>query len=161
MHSAHSYEELVIWQLASELRDGVFDLTKNGPAAKDFDFRKQIRTSSSSAPSNIAEGFAYFKPRQFAKHLRIAIASLNETRNHLQDGAGKKGYFDQQVAGNLIRLACRTLRGAKRLLRYLDSCKGNAPLDWGRLNGERGNSRKPPATPDSKPSEDAGENNRQ
>ena len=130
MNSARSYEELIIWQLGSELRDGIFKLTEHGPASRDFEFRKQIRSSSSSVPSNIAEGFAYYKPRLFARHLRIAIASLDETKGHLQDGAGVKGYFDPNQAGTLIRLTCRTLRGSKRLLRYLDSCKGKAPIDW-------------------------------
>ncbi len=130
MKSAHSYEELVIWQLGSELRDRIFELTEHGPASRDFEFRKQIRSSSSSVPSNIAEGFGYYKPKLFARQLRIAIASLDETKSHLQDGAGTKGYFDPDEAGRLIRLACRTLRASKRLLRYLDSCKGKAPVDW-------------------------------
>ena len=94
MSSAHSYEELVIWQLGSELRDGIFKLTEHGPASRYFEFRKQIRSSSSSVPSNISEGFGYYKPKQFARQLRIAIASLNETKSHLQDGAGTKNYFD-------------------------------------------------------------------
>jgi four helix bundle protein len=130
MKSAHSYEELVIWQLGCELRDRIFELTKHGPASRDLEFQRQIRKSSSSVPSNIAEGFAYFKPKLFARHLRIAIASLDETKDHLQDGAGTKGYLDPNAAGGLIRLTCRTRRASKQLLRYLDSCKGEAPIDW-------------------------------
>jgi four helix bundle protein len=140
MKSAHSYEELVIWQLGSELRDRIFELTEDGPATRDFEFRKQIRSSSSSVPSNIAEGFGYYKPKLFARHLRIAIASLDETKSHLQDGAGTKGYFDPDEAGRLIRLACRTLRASKRLLRYLDSCKGRRP-SIGLCSNERQNVR--------------------
>ena len=147
MNSAHSYEELVIWQLGSELRDRIFELTEHGPASRDFEFRKQIRAASSSVPSNIAEGFGYYKPKLFARHLRIAIASLNETKGHLQDGAGTKGYFDPNQAGGLIRLTCRTLRASKRLLRYLDSCKGNAPIDWADFKSPPKRRAPPPAKP--------------
>jgi four helix bundle protein len=128
--SARRYEELVVWQLSARLRDAIFVLTKDGPASRDFTFRDQIRDSSSSAPSNISEGFAFYKPKLFARHLRIAIASLAETKNHLQDGAGEKRYFNQNEAARLIKLNERALKAAKRLLRYLDSCKGKPPTDW-------------------------------
>ena len=130
MNSAHSYEELVIWQLGSELRDSIFELTEHGPASRDFEFRKQIRSASSSVPSNIAEGFGYYKPKLFARHLRIAIASLDETKGHLQDGAGTKGYFDPNQAGRLDSSHLPNAASVETSLRYLDSCKGNAPVDW-------------------------------
>ena len=69
-------------------------------------------------PSNIAEGFGYYKPKQCAAACELPIASLTETKSHLQDGAGQN-YFDPNQAGQLIRLTCRTLRASKRLLRYL------------------------------------------
>jgi len=46
----------------------------------------QIRKSARSAPSNIAEGFARFRPKDFARFLEIAIGSLEETKNHSTDG---------------------------------------------------------------------------
>jgi len=74
-------------------------LTEHGRASRDFAFRKQIRTSSSSAPSNIAEGFGYYKPKLFTRHLRIAIASLHETKGHLQDGAREEGLLRSDQSG--------------------------------------------------------------
>jgi len=87
--TAYRYEDLHVWQLAAALRDKVCDLTESGVASRDFDFRDQIRSSSSSAPANIAEGFGRFEPGEFAYFLRIARGSLLETRNHLQDARAR------------------------------------------------------------------------
>src|SRR5262249_18276353 len=45
---------------------------------RDFKHRDQIRGSSASAPSNIAEGFGRFSPAEFALFLKYARASLME-----------------------------------------------------------------------------------
>jgi four helix bundle protein len=125
------YEDLHVWQLASELRDAIFTLTETGPVLRNLTFRDQVRRSSSSPPANIAEGFGRFKPREFAQFLRIARASLIETRNHLQDGRTKK-YFTEEDTEHLLKLQLRATIAATRLLRYLESCKGKAPTGWDR-----------------------------
>jgi four helix bundle protein len=129
MAGARTYEELEAWQLSRDLRDAVFTLTESGPAVRDRAFRNQIRRSSSSPPANIAEGFGRFKPREFAHFVRIARASLVETRNHIQDGS-TKGYFKPDETTRLLNLQERASMVSTRLLRYLDSCKGKAPTGW-------------------------------
>src|SRR5262245_24927952 len=81
MSAAKRYQDLVCWQLADELEQLVFELTATVPAFRDFKFRDQIRDSSSSATRNIAEGFARYWPRDFARFLTIARSSLTETHN--------------------------------------------------------------------------------
>jgi len=120
------YEELEVWQLATRLRDKVFALTESGPASRNFKFRDQIRTSSSSAPANIAEGFGRFKPREFAYFMRIARGSLLETRNHVQDGRTKQ-YFSEEDTKDLLMLQVRATIAATRLVTYLDSCPPDGP----------------------------------
>jgi four helix bundle protein len=88
--SVRDFRELVCWQLSYELKCEVVAFTSTGPASKDFKYRDQIRDSSSSAPSNIAEGFGRFRPGDFARFLEIARASLDETRNHLIDGRDRE-----------------------------------------------------------------------
>ena len=83
---ATKYEELICWQLSAQLRDEIIALTQDGSAARDVEFSKQIRKSSSSSASNMAEGFGAFYPKEFARFGRIARRSLIETRNHLNDG---------------------------------------------------------------------------
>ena len=58
--------------------------------ARDFDFCRQIRKSSSSAPANMSEGFGRFWPGEFAHKLRIAMGELHETQDHLEDGGYPK-----------------------------------------------------------------------
>jgi four helix bundle protein len=123
------YEDLYAWQLARELRDAIFALTETGPVLRNLKFRDQVRRSSSSPPANIAEGFGRFKPREFAHFMRIARGSLLETRNHLLDGRGKR-YFSDEDAERLLRLQVRATIATTRLLRYLESCRGEAPTGW-------------------------------
>ena len=46
------FEELDVWKQARELSTQVFTLTNNGPFAKDFRFRDQIRSSAGSIMDN-------------------------------------------------------------------------------------------------------------
>jgi four helix bundle protein len=119
-------EELIIWQLACELRDSIASAVSSGSAQKDWDFRNQIERSSRSIASNIAEGYGYFRPRLFAKHLRIARASTMETRNHVLEGANK--HFSAAETAAFLRLCKRIVPGISRLVIYLDSCPADLDL---------------------------------
>jgi four helix bundle protein len=92
MAEVRRHEDLVAWQLCTELDALIFEATSKGPGARDFEWLDQIRGSSGSAAPNIAEGFGRFGPREFARYLRIAIASLKETSTHLVLGKGR-GYL--------------------------------------------------------------------
>ena len=109
------FEDLVCWRLSRELAREVFAVTAEGPAAKDFKFRDQIRDAAASAPRNIAEGFARFTPGDFARFLRYAVGSLAETRNHLLDGQDR-GYFTPALASRLRNLTLAAERATKNLM---------------------------------------------
>ena len=121
------YEDLVAWQLANELKEKVYELIDNSPARNDFEFRDQIKGSSSSAPANIAEGFGYYDHKQFARYVRIARASEMETHNHLGDGV-KRRYWTDDEASPLRQLAKRAIGAATGLLRYLETTE--EPQSW-------------------------------
>jgi four helix bundle protein len=78
--------DLVCWQLANELKLEVIAFTESGPASRDFKYRDQIRDSAAAAERDIAEGFGRFRPREFARFLEYARASLMETQSSLIDG---------------------------------------------------------------------------
>ena len=126
MAGAKRLEELIIWQLACELRDGIAAAVSNGSAHADWDFRNQIERSSRSIASNISEGFGHFRPRQFAKYLRIARASTMETRNHIIEGRAK--HFSSEDSARFLRLCKRIIPGTSSLIEYLDSCDRNLDL---------------------------------
>jgi four helix bundle protein len=117
---ARRYEDLVCWQLARELERRVFAFTATMPAAKDFEYCEQIRSSSSSGARNLAEGFGRFWPGENARLVRIARASLMETRDHL--GAGReRGYMTASEHHELNVLANRAIGATTRYAVYLES----------------------------------------
>jgi four helix bundle protein len=154
MTTAQRLEDLVVWQLAVELRDEIVQLTQTGRVASDFEFRDQIRDSSSSVARNVAEGFGRFLPRPFANHVRIARGSLLETKNHLLDGR-KRRYFTEADTERLLQLTARASIALTRFLKYLDSCKGEAPTGWGTRGsrGSRGSKSSKSATRSAEPPE--------
>jgi four helix bundle protein len=88
------------------------------PASRDRDFCDDIRASSRSAPSNIAEGFGRTTHRDFAHFLSIAHGSLQETRNHLRD-AFESGYISQDTFQRVGALARRAAAATNALHGYL------------------------------------------
>lgn len=129
MAGVKNFEDLTAWQLSAELRDRILALTDDSPAICDEKFKRDIRRSARSAPSNLSEGFGAFYPREFARFGRIARRSLMETRNHLGD-ARKQKYFPEKHIKELIHLTYRAQKCTTRLIRYLDSCKGRPPAGW-------------------------------
>ena len=127
MAGIDSFDKLDAWQLAAALRDRIYAVTE--ARCSDWPFRGQIRDAAASAPRNVAEGFGLFKPRMFARHVRIARGSLAETRNHLQDAADR-GLFAPSETDELFRLVHRALGATTGLLRYLESLDGEAPTNW-------------------------------
>ena len=112
------YRDLLAWQLADQLKRGVYALVDNSPAKHDFRFCDQIKGSASSAPSNIAEGFGHYHHREFARYIRIAKASIDETHNHLGDGVDRKHWSGKQIEP-FLELADRAAAATIRLLQHL------------------------------------------
>jgi four helix bundle protein len=119
---ARSFTELAAWQLSNELKIGIYELIRTGPAQADLEFRNQIRNAAASAPRNIAEGFGRFYPKEFSQYLRIANGSLMETSNHLADGVDRR-YFRRDDADRLQLLARRASSAVTGLIKYLQTAK--------------------------------------
>jgi four helix bundle protein len=119
------HQNIAAWQLAKDLERRVWAFTDAAPANRDGHFCQQIRDSSSSASSNIAEGFGRFWPLDFAHRLRIAIGELRETQNHLITARDRK-YLTQATHDELFRLADRAIGAAVNFVKYLES----AGPDW-------------------------------
>jgi four helix bundle protein len=120
---AKRFEELDCWQLASELSDECYRMTEVGRVARDFKFRNQIRGSSASAPSNIAEGFGRYYPKENVPYVNTAKASLEETQNHLLHGQRRR-YWRQEDFEKAWTLSKRALGATLRYLHYLETCDG-------------------------------------
>ena len=83
MSKIEVFEDLEIWQLARQLSNSIFLLSKNDPFKNDYKFRNQILSSSGSVMDNIAEGFERGGNKEFSQFLSIAKGSAGETRSQL------------------------------------------------------------------------------
>ena len=108
------FEDLIAWQLADELHRQVLEFTDTFPARSDWDFCNQIRTATRSAKTNTSEGFGRYYRREFIRFLRIAAASLQETKNHLHEAKQRKFIDDEKHTG-MVRLTLRALKANIRL----------------------------------------------
>ncbi|MGL4513946.1 MAG: four helix bundle protein [Lacipirellulaceae bacterium] len=79
-----NYRDLIAWQKAMDLAEQVYALTQSFPPDERFGMTSQLRRSSVSVPSNIAEGQGRFSDRDFHRFLSIAHGSLREAETQLE-----------------------------------------------------------------------------
>ena len=79
----HNYKELKIWQKSMDLVENVFQLIANFPDSEKYGLIDQIKRSSISVPSNIAEGAGRNSNKDFSRFLSISRGSLNELNTQL------------------------------------------------------------------------------
>ena len=83
MAKVEKFEDLIAWQKARELNKLVYQMTQTEPFERDYALKDQIRRSSISIMSNIAEGFDRAGRKEFHQFLVIAKASCAELRSQL------------------------------------------------------------------------------
>ncbi|MEW7280875.1 four helix bundle protein [Aquimarina sp. 2201CG1-2-11] len=79
----NKYQELKIWNKAMKLVEQVYSLTKLLPDEEKFGLIAQIKRSSVSIPSNIAEGAGRNSSKEFVRFLSIANGSTTELETQL------------------------------------------------------------------------------
>lgn len=112
------FEEIEAWKNARVLAREVYKLTAEGPFARDFALKDQIRRAAVSVMANIAEGFDRGSDREFIRFLVYAKGSLNEVRSHIHI-AHDVGLLDQAQFSHLQDLEDLTSRLLFGLIRYL------------------------------------------
>lgn len=116
MAGVKRFEDLVCWQLATELEDLVPALLANPKAAADREFCDQILRATAKVAPQIAEGFARFKPRETAYFLRIAKGSLAEVQTHLAK-ARRRNYVPDEQQARAEELARRAIGATTAFLK--------------------------------------------
>ena len=81
-----NFRNLQIWQKSMTLTTNIYVATNNFPKEEIFALTSQIRRSSISIPSNIAEGFGRNGNKEYLRFLNISIASLFELQTQLEIG---------------------------------------------------------------------------
>ena len=118
MAREESYENLIVWQKAMDLVDGVYDATERWPKDELFGVTGQVRRAVVSVPANIAEGKGRSGPREFAHHLSIAHGSLCEVETLLKIGRRRR-FTDDPTLQPLLEQAAEVGRLLNGLIRRL------------------------------------------
>jgi four helix bundle protein len=117
---AQHYRDLICWQLSVQRCDETIAITDRPRFARNFKLCEQVGQSTRSAAANIAEAFGR-SDSEFRRFLDIALGSLKETENHL-DEALQRRYLTSEEHEHLRRLAKRAHQAALRLSQYLLRC---------------------------------------
>ena len=78
-----SYKELIVWQKGIELVKEVYIATTKLPQHELYGLSSQMRRSSISIPSNIAEGHKRKNIKEFLQFLRISYGSAAELETQI------------------------------------------------------------------------------
>jgi four helix bundle protein len=116
---ASDHTELVVWQLASDLRVETLKLTRKPAFASDPRLRSETEAAVSSICRNIPEGFRRRSNREFARFLEYSYGSSGELKSLLEDAQLKNHVTPDELAaarGLRYRLD-RALIGLMRHLR--------------------------------------------
>ncbi len=77
------FENLVIWQKSLDLVETLYKYLKLFPKDEIYGLVSQMKRSSISVPSNIAEGAGRNSKKEFLYFLSIANGSLNELKTQI------------------------------------------------------------------------------
>ena len=100
MAEVKSYKDLLIWQKGIDLVVEVYKAVKTFPREELFALSDQIRRSSVSVPSNIAEGQARQHTAEFRQFLHVSLGSLAELDTQTII-ANKLGYLSEEALSSI------------------------------------------------------------
>jgi len=80
----HSYKDLIVWQRSIQLALEVYKITEKYPRSELYGLTSQMRRSSVSISSNIAEGRSRVSKKQFAQFLIISHGSASELETQIE-----------------------------------------------------------------------------
>jgi four helix bundle protein len=95
------FTELQVWQRSHALVLQVYRLTKKFPPEERYGLTSQIRRSTLSVPTNIAEGSKRLTNSEYARFLNIAEGSLAETE-YLLMVSRDLGYLPTTITNPLL-----------------------------------------------------------
>ena len=80
----NTFKQLLIWQKSMNLVTEIYQVTNSFPKEEVYGITSQIRRSSISIPSNIAEGYGRNGNNDYLRFLNISISSLFEMQTQLE-----------------------------------------------------------------------------
>ncbi|HVO74169.1 MAG TPA: four helix bundle protein [Ignavibacteriaceae bacterium] len=97
-----NYKSLEVWQLSRELVIDIHKMSLSLPKFEMYEEGGQIRRSSKSVKSNIVEGYGRrFYKQEFIRHIIYALASNDETLDHLENLCETDSLTDKNLFNDL------------------------------------------------------------
>ena len=93
MATLRSYRELQVWKSSMDFVVEIYKITADFPSSEKYGLISQLRRSSVSIVSNIAEGSCRKNTKEFIYFLYISNGSLSEAETQLQI-AQRLGYLE-------------------------------------------------------------------
>ncbi len=112
------FEDIEAWQLARELTQKVYALTKKATFARDFGLKGQIQNAAGSSMHNIAEGFDSETNPEFVRFLRYAKRSCTEVQSELYAALDQQ-YITKVEFQDVYDHAGRTRAAISGFIKYL------------------------------------------
>lgn len=102
MSNYRGFRNLIVYQKSYKLAMEIFEITKSFPKEEKYSLVDQIRRSSRSIPSNIAEAWVKRKyPKSFVSKLLDSLAEEAETEAWIDMSKDCK-YIDDQLHNSLL-----------------------------------------------------------
>ena len=116
---AKSFEDLYCWQMARELTNKIYLLTRDRQQFSDWSLANQIQRASVSIMSNLAEGFERGTREDQIHFYYIAKASAGEVRCQAYIAFDQK-YISQSELDEILAFCRRT---SASIYRFIESVK--------------------------------------
>ena len=78
------FRELEVWQLAMDLVEDCYRITRRLPIEERYGLTSQIRRAAVSIPANVAEGHNRRLPKPYRNHVNIGMGSQAELETLLE-----------------------------------------------------------------------------
>jgi len=112
------FEDIEAWQLARELTQKVYRLTKKPAFAKDYGLKRQVQDAAGSSMHNIAEGFDSETNKEFIRFLRYAKRSCTEVQSEFYVAVDQQ-YITKAEFQDGYNHAGRTRAAIRGFIKYL------------------------------------------
>jgi four helix bundle protein len=109
-----TFKDLLVWQKSYQLCLSIYKITKTYPQEEKFGLTSQMRRSSVSIPSNIAEGYGRKTTQEYIYSCYVAYGSLCELETQLLLSTDLD-YMNRENFGNIEE----NLREVERMLKAL------------------------------------------
>ncbi|MBI5555989.1 MAG: four helix bundle protein [Elusimicrobia bacterium] len=99
-----TYRDLIVWQKAMCFVTEIYKQTRKYPKEELYGLVMQIRRSSVSVPSNIAEGYGRNSTDDYLRFIRISLGSIYEIQTQLKIAFSLK-YLSKEEFANIYELS--------------------------------------------------------